>query len=210
MENSLGWMIMEFSALFVFLFFFLSGSMQKYPAQWIFLGLWIIHYVQRTFIYPLRIKTKGKKMPVVIVVFALIFNAINGYVNGYYLGTPSDHYDVSWLNDPRFILGTTFFFSGMLINWFSDTKLIHLRKKDKNGYSIPDGGLFRLVSCPNFFGEMIEWLGFALLTWCLPAFSFFLWTIVNLIPRALAHHTWYKQQFDNYPLERKAVIPYLL
>jgi 3-oxo-5-alpha-steroid 4-dehydrogenase 1 len=29
----------------------------------------------------------------------------------------------------------------------------------------------------------------------------------NLAPRAWSHHRWYHEQFSEYPLERKALIP---
>jgi hypothetical protein len=48
------------------------------------------------------------------------------------------------------------------------------------------------------------------MAWNLPAFSFALWTAVNLIPRALDHHRWYLKTFPDYPKERKAVIPFLV
>ncbi|MCD4665011.1 MAG: hypothetical protein K8R68_07040, partial [Bacteroidales bacterium] len=36
------------------------------------------------------------------------------------------------------------------------------------------------------------------------------WTMANVLPRSLDHHKWYKNNFENYPKGRKAVIPYLL
>jgi steroid 5-alpha reductase family enzyme len=102
------------------------------------------------------------------------------------------------------------FIAGFAINLYSDTYLISLRQEKGSRYKIPQRGLFRYVSCPNFLGEIIEWGGFALLTWCLPTFSFFIWTAVNLIPRALDHHRWYKSHFSEYPDERKAVLPFIL
>jgi protein-S-isoprenylcysteine O-methyltransferase Ste14 len=66
------------------------------------------------------------------------------------------------------------------------------------------------VSCPNYLGEIVEWTGFALLTWSLPAVSFAAWTVANLVPRALAHHRWYRERFPDYPRRRKALIPGLL
>ena len=66
------------------------------------------------------------------------------------------------------------------------------------------------VSCPNYLGELMEWGGYALMVWSLPALSFFIWTLVNLIPRALDHHRWYKEKFEDYPSDRRALIPFLI
>jgi len=98
----------------------------------------------------------------------------------------------------------------MYINISSDNILLGLRKGGKKGYYIPYGGLFKYVSSPNLSGEIIEWLGWAMMSWCLPSFSFALWTMANLIPRALDHHHWYKRKFADYPKDRKAVIPFLV
>ncbi|MBN2807577.1 MAG: 3-oxo-5-alpha-steroid 4-dehydrogenase, partial [Prolixibacteraceae bacterium] len=65
-------------------------------------------------------------------------------------------------------------------------------------------------SCPNFLGEIIEWAGFALLCWSFPSLAFLIWTMVNLIPRALDHHRWYRTHFEGYPQQRKAILPKLL
>jgi 3-oxo-5-alpha-steroid 4-dehydrogenase 1 len=96
----------------------------------------------------------------------------------------------------------------MFINIGTDNRLIALRKNG-SGYQIPRGWLFEYISCPNHFGEVIEWTGFAIVAWNLPALSFAVWTVSNLVPRALNHHEWYKEKFDDYPKERKAVLPYL-
>jgi steroid 5-alpha reductase family enzyme len=115
------------------------------------------------------------------------------------------------MTDPRFIVGGIIFIAGFGINQAADKKLIGLRKDGKKGYFIPSGGLFNYISCPNFFGEIIEWSGFAIMAWNLPALSFAVWTAANLIPRALDHHKWYRSYFkEEYPESRKAVIPYLL
>lgn len=167
--------------------------------------LWIGHYTNRTIIYPLRIKTQGKKMPVFIVVSALIFNGVNGFINGYYLGFIGT--DGHLITSVHVVIGIMLFFAGMTINIRSDNYLISLRKRH-SGYQIPQGGLFKYVSCPNHFGEILEWTGFAVIGWNLPAASFAIWTFCNLVPRALNHHSWYKLKFRDYP-KRWAVIPYI-
>jgi 3-oxo-5-alpha-steroid 4-dehydrogenase 1 len=95
------------------------------------------------------------------------------------------------------------------MNLWADSILLGLRNSERRHYSVPQGGLFRAISCPNYLGEIVEWGGFALMAWSLPALSFFIWTAVNLIPRALNHHHWYKKQFEDYPPERRALIPFL-
>ncbi len=209
-DNRLGWIIMEAPSLFIFCLVFIMGTATKDPVKWIFFALWTGHYINRVFIYPFRTRTRNKKIPLLIVVFAIFFNFANAILNAYWLGYISPAYGLSWLADPRFILGMALFIAGVVINHNADNNLLRLRKNSSNGYFIPKGGLFKYISCPNFFGEMIEWTGFALMVWSLPAFSFALWTWVNLMPRALDHHKWYKSHFDDYPPERKAVIPFVL
>jgi len=209
-SNRWGWIIMESPALFVFAGFFLFGCLKHNIVTWLFFSLYLIHYINRTLVFPFRLRTKGKRMPLAIVFMAIFFNLINGFINGYYLGSLADHYTVEWLTDPRFIAGIIVFLSGMYINMSSDNILIHLRKPGETAYIIPDSGLFRLVSCPNHFGEIIEWSGFALMTWSSPGLAFAVWTVVNLLPRAMHHHRWYQSKFPDYPPERKAVLPYLL
>lgn len=209
-SNRAGWIIMESPALFFFSFIFFCGPHSTEPVPLILWGFWIIHYINRTLVFPFRLQTKGKKMPVTIVLSAIFFNLMNGFINGYWLGSMASGYAVSWMWDPRFIGGCLIFLCGMMINLSSDNILIHLRKPGEQGYKIPVNGFFRYISCPNHFGEIIEWSGFALMTWSLPGLSFAIWTFVNLVPRALQHHRWYKEKFADYPPERKAVIPFIL
>ena len=205
-SNKAGWIIMELPALLIFPVLALAGP---YGFDWlthVLAALWIIHFFNRTLIFPLRTRTSGKRMQVLIVASAITFNTCNGLLNGLYNGyvihpTPTlsmHHY-----------VGLGLFITGMVINWHTDSKLISLRK-NANGYLIPEGGLFKYISCPNHFGEIVEWTGFAILAWNLPALSFAVWTFCNLVPRALNHHAWYKEQFPEYPKSRKAVIPFLL
>ena len=177
---------------------------------WIIASLYVAHYLNRAVIFPWRIRVRGKQMPLVIALMAVFFNFVNASFLGYYAGSLHTHFTTDWLRDPRFIAGLIIFITGMAINISSDEKLIHLRKKSGGDYQIPRGGYFEKVSCPNFYGEIIEWGGYAVLCWSLPAFSFFIWTFCNLVPRALSHHKWYKSRFADYPQERKAIFPYIL
>ena len=208
-DNHFGWLLMEFPALIVMVYFFIKTITPHSFAISIMIGLFCLHYFNRTFIFPFRLHTKGKKMPLLIVASGIFFNLSNTFLLGNYF-THFSIYDKSWLTDWRFIAGVILFFAGLFINWKADDILIHLRKPDQTHYKIPRGWLFEFVSCPNMMGELIEWGGFALLCWNLPAFAFFIWSTANLAPRALAHHHWYKNKFPDYPGNRKAIVPFIV
>lgn len=205
-SNRLGWIIMELPSFAIILYFYLNFEQSSYASMLSL--LWLIHYFNRTFIFPLRIRTAGKKMPLTIAVSAIFFNFINAGMNGYYLAE-FETYTTAAFTNWNFYLGLTLFVLGFLSNQISDSILINLRKPRETGYKIPKGFLFNYISCPNHFSEIIQWSGFALMAWNLPATCFFIWTMANLLPRALKHHKWYKEKFKDYPEKRKAVIPKL-
>ncbi len=210
LSNRLGWFLMEIPVLLVFNGFFFGGTGPKTPVHWVFAGLFNLHYVYRALIFPFRLRTGSKRMPLAVTGMAIGFNLVNGYFLGYWLGNLAVGYDLSWFGDPRFLAGTVLFGSGLALNWWSDNRLINLRSPVQTGYRIPRGGMFERISCPNHFGEMVEWAGFALLTWSAPAAVFAAWTVLNVLPRSLAHHRWYREKFADYPKRRKAVFPGLL
>jgi len=207
-DNKLGWILMELPTIILMPIFFTTGVISLNITTFIFLSLYMIHYIHRTLIFPFRIKTKGKKNPIQIIIYAIIFNVINTFFIGYYFGNIGE-YTMEWLQTPNFIIGCIIFAIGMLINLKADSTLINLRKESLE-YKIPNGILFNYISCPNHFGEMIEWVGFAILTWSWPGLAFSLWTIANLLPRSISHHKWYKHKFSNYPKKRKAVFPFII
>ncbi|XP_048842974.1 3-oxo-5-alpha-steroid 4-dehydrogenase 2-like isoform X2 [Brienomyrus brachyistius] len=130
------------------------------------------HYFQRTFVYSLL--TKGRPSPLRIVLSALIFCSVNGFVQSHYLLHCAAYGD-AWLTDWRLLLG----------------------------------GMFEYVSGANFLGEIIEWFGFAVAAWSVPALSFAVFTLCSIGPRAYHHHRFYLKFFSDYPQSRKAVIPFL-
>ena len=175
-----------------------------------FWAIWTAHYVNRAWAWPNRAKLEQKLMPLNVVILAVIFNTVNCLLNGIWLFDLSGGYELSWVTDPRFIFGVVIFFFGMIINIKSDDILFSLRDDGSTGYKIPRGGLFEKVSSPNYLGEIIEWIGFAIATWSLAGFTFAIWTFCNLAPRAFAHHRWYKEEFSDYPEDRKALIPFVI
>ncbi len=203
----LGWVLMEAPSPLGFALWFALGDRHGAAALAFFL-LWQAHYVNRAFLYPFRLRAAAP-MAVVVMATGLAFNLVNAYLNGRWLYTLGPAYTAAWLLDPRFLIGAAMFGAGFALNLQSDRILRGLRRPGERGYKVPRGGLFRLVSCPNYLGEIIEWCGWAVATWSLPGLAFALWTAANLAPRARAHHRFYQQRFPDYPAERRALVPFL-
>ena len=152
-------------------------------------------------------------MPLSIMLMGMIFNTINGYMQGewiFYLA-PDDLYTSAWLTTPQFIIGTIIFFAGMAINLNSDSVIRHLRKPGDTNHYLPKKGFYKYVTSANYFGEIVEWAGFAILTWSLSGLVFLLWTMANLVPRANSIYKKYqvefKDEFDESSLKR--VFPFI-
>ena len=206
-NNRAGWAIMEVPAVIVYLILFIIGE-YKTPMAFLFLVLWLIHYGYRSFIFPSLIRGKHN-MPITIILFGMTFNTANGYLQARWINTLSPGYDISWIFTPMFIVGILVFFSGFLIHVNSDHIIRTLRKPSETEFKVPYGGLFKYVSCPNYLGEIIEWSGWAIMTWSIPGLVFVFWTFSNLAPRARSNHKWYIERFSDYPKTRKALIPFI-
>jgi len=201
-----GWVVMESPCVILMIIYAWLVKDQLQIVHTVFLTLWLIHYIHRSFIYPFVIDMTNPKMPISIAASAFFFNIVNVNVQAigiFYFA----EYAQNWLNSSLFYFGACIFFLGMFINIKSDYLIVALRKENGPGYHMPSKFMHKYISAPNYFGEIIEWIGWAILTWSISGLVFALWTIANLFPRALAHHKWYQEKFSDYPKSRKAIIP---
>ncbi len=207
-SDKAGWVIMEIPTVIVYMLLYLIGQFQLNPVTLVFSGLFLMHYIYRTFIFPLLIRGK-RKMPLSIIIFGMTFNNVNAYLQGRWINTLSGGYPTSWFVVPVFFIGIIIFFTGFFMHVHSDRIIRHLRKPGEMDFKIPQGGMFRLVSCPSYLGEITEWYGWAIMTWSLPGLVFAIWTSANLGPRARSNHQWYLKTFPDYPKNRKMLIPFI-
>ena len=208
MPNRVGWLVMEAPAALVFVAVYAAGAHRAEPVPLVLLGMWLGHYVYRAFGYPFLMRP-GRRMPLVVVALAICFNVLNASINAWWVAEIG-RYPVAWLADPRFLAGLVLFAAGLALHVRSDRTLRRLRAPGDTGYAIPYGGGFRWISCPNYFGEIVQWCGWALATWSPAGLAFAVYSTANLAPRAIDHHAWYRERFPDYPRERRALVPHLI
>jgi protein-S-isoprenylcysteine O-methyltransferase Ste14 len=171
--------------------------------------MWCGHYAYRALVYPAVRRGGHKPMPLSVIAMGAVFNVGNAYLNGRALFTLGPFRSDEWLADPRFLAGTALFVAGFVTHVHSDRVLAQLRAGASDGYAVPRRGLHRWVASPNYLGETVQWIGFAIATWSLPALAFAVWTVANLAPRARSHLAWYRANFPDYPEHRRAMLPFV-
>jgi 3-oxo-5-alpha-steroid 4-dehydrogenase 1 len=217
-SNKTAWVIMEAPAFLFLLYqtvdFALSGADTGNSRTVLFImaGLFLIHYFQRSFIFPFMMRGKST-MPIAIMLMGLTFNTLNAYIIGQWLyhEAPAGMYGIDWLMSPQFIIGLLVFIAGMAINLHSDHVIRNLRKPGDTKHYIPRKGLYKYVTSANYFGELTEWTGYAILTWSPAGLLFAVWTFANLGPRAKSLTEKYEKEFgEEYTrLNKKHIIPFI-
>ncbi len=208
-DARLAWLLMEAPSPLGMLGLFLTGNRPTNLAAQVFLGFWFLHYGYRAFVYPWLLPSSSRPMPVLVVTSGAFFNLVNAYLNGAWLFHLGPLLPATWLTSPAFVVGAAMFLVGMLVHVLADRDLRRIRRASGGKRGVPGSALFRLVSCPNYAGEILEWAGFALAAWSPGALVFVVWTVANLMPRAFHHHRWYRAQFPDYPTRRHALVPWL-
>ncbi|XP_035993612.1 3-oxo-5-alpha-steroid 4-dehydrogenase 2 [Fundulus heteroclitus] len=204
----LAWFLQEVPAFLVPLLLLLgSDAPDQGTGRTLLLWTFMLHYFYRSVVYSLL--TRGRPVPLKIIVSCVIFCSVNGFLQGHHL-LHCAHFQHTWLSNARMAAGVLLFYLGLTINIHSDHILRGLREPGVFVYRIPRGGMFEFVSGANFFGEIVEWCGYALAAWSLPAFAFAFFTICSIGPRAYHHHRDYQQRFQDYPRSRKAILPFIL
>ena len=210
-NNKAAWVMMEAPVFIVMLYMWASnGASTALPSFLAFL-LFELHYFQRSFIFPMLMKGKSR-MPIAIMLMGITFNVINGLLIGtsLFVFPPSLFNEgIAYLAHPTAILGIAIFVVGMAITLHSDHVIRHLRQPGDTRHYLPQKGFYRYVTSANYFGELVEWTGFALLCSTPAAWLFVVWTAANLIPRAAAIHRHYREEFGEAVGTRKRVIPFV-
>ena len=211
-DNRAGWVLMEAPVFFVMLAIWLTSGASTHVPELVLLCLFELHYFQRSFVFPC-LMTGRSQMPVAIMLMGVAFNTINGILQGgalYWYPNPDYALGTDYLLSFRSIVGLMLFAAGMAINLHSDHVIRHLRQPGDTRHYLPNRGFYRLVTSANYFGEIVEWIGFAVVADTLAAWVFPIWTAANLVPRAHSIYNKYRTEFGTAALgNRKRIIPFI-
>ncbi|MBR5051683.1 MAG: DUF1295 domain-containing protein [Bacteroidaceae bacterium] len=211
-NNKVAWVLMEIPVFLVMLAIWSVSPLKWHLPQLVLFGIFELHYFQRSLVFPFLLKGKSK-MPVAIMLMGVVFNLINGLIQGgglYWFPNPEFEQGVSYLLRPNAIIGILLFVAGMAVNLHSDHVIRHLREPGDTKHYLPQKGMYRYVTSANYLGEIMEWTGFAIAAATLAAWVFPIWTAANLVPRAHAIYNRYKAEFGEEALgKRKRIIPFI-
>ena len=108
--------------------------------------------------------------------------------------------------------GLALFVVSELCNFTIHVNLANMRPAElSKKRDIPKGFGFDLVACPNYFFEIMSWVGFSIMTGIIWSWMFTLVGLLQMADWAQKKHRRYKETFDKEytSLGRKAIIPFI-
>lgn len=206
----LGWLLMESPTIVSFVAFLALQPHATSPLALAVVLIWVVHYTNRWLVFPLLMRPQpGGTMALVVPLTGAPVTVLHAWFYAAWVGRLAP--DVSWdrVLHPAFVIGAFLWALGFGLIVHSEHVLRSLRRAGGTGYSLPRAGAFRWVSSPHYLGELLAWLGLMIAAGAPGGLFMLSLTAANLVPRASATHSWYREHFPDYPPERKALLPFL-
>ena len=154
-NSKLAWLLQECPAFLIpFHIIVIRWSILS-PISLLGLGLFSLHYFNRSFIFPFLIKS-NRDTPIETCLSAFVFCCFNGWLQS----KSALESNLQTRDAYTSGVGLILFFVGMYINISADGHLRELAaQRVGNVYLTPYKGMFKFVSAANYFGEIVEWFG---------------------------------------------------
>ena len=136
-DNRVAWLLQELPSFAFAAWGWYTADPEAFgAANRVLLGLYLLHYTHRAWVFPLRMRG-GKPTPLSVLLLAMVYCLVNGYLQSRFLAAHAT-FAAGWTEAPQFLAGVAMFFAGMYINMDADSILRNLRRgpADK-GYYIP-------------------------------------------------------------------------
>ncbi|XP_033112026.1 probable very-long-chain enoyl-CoA reductase art-1 [Anneissia japonica] len=209
--------------LLAYLFFYLrpafiygteAVNQPMHKAVHIAAACWTFHYAKRLLETLFIHRFSHATMPIRNLFKNVSYYSGFGAYVSYYMNHPL--YTPPVYGDVQLYIGLATFLLNEFGNFSIHLALRNLRppgtKERRIPYptSNPMTLAFAFVSCPNYTYEVGAWLGFTVMSQCMPAGLFTLAGLYQMAMWAMGKHRNYKKEFSSYPRSRKCIIPFLL
>ena len=201
MSSRTGMFILYFVPILVFVFMARDYLGEASMAQGLLAAAMIGHFAKRCLEVLFLHKYSGPIGTLTVVQITGIYSlsaALGGYL---FAHSPA--------LDALFMVGLVVFLLGEVGNFWHHKILVDLREAN-TGYFIPEKGMFRLVTCPHYFLEIVAWVGMALMSHQWAMLLLALGMHSYLAARAWKTRNWYRERFPEYPPGRRCITPGLL
>jgi very-long-chain enoyl-CoA reductase len=173
------------------------------PIQWIMTTLFVLHFGKRCF-EALFIHRYSGPIDVFSVVQITGFYCLAVWLGLFTTASVTQAPDlITWL-------GLATFAAGTVINAYHHMLLANLRPGGSNEYVIPRGGLFNVIVCPHYLGELLAWLGIALVSRQLAMYIWFFGETAYLLIRSRNTLKWYRAKFPQMAGSVRGLLPGLV
>jgi 3-oxo-5-alpha-steroid 4-dehydrogenase len=171
-----------------------SGATVRW--NWLLWALFVAHYVHRGLLHPLLImRYSSRTVRIGIPLAGLFPNVLFCYINACWIATCV--YPSNWGTHPAFIIGIILFSFGFVLNKYADWQTSRLRKPGETAYKPPSGLVLALnIANPNYLGELIEWIGYAIAAWSPPAIVWAAFGAATFVPRSKHNLQWIHKHFS--------------
>ncbi|KAL0955851.1 hypothetical protein HGRIS_002053 [Hohenbuehelia grisea] len=193
------WICMELVSPITFLYT-LSKSPAPLPTQAkVLAALFLLHYLNRAIISPLRTPSRSKTH-IIVTLSGAYFNILNASLLGTYLASATAAAHLASVSPLTWYAGITLWALGFAGNIFHDEILLNIRRKaqqvskrDGKGehYGIPFGFLYKYISYPNYFCEWAEWFGYAMAASPVPTIPSFPTSLAGLFSPVTSANPWW-------------------
>jgi very-long-chain enoyl-CoA reductase len=106
--------------------------------------------------------------------------------------------------------GLGMFVAGNAINAYHHVLLANLRTRGSSEYVIPQGGLFNVIVCPHYLGELLAWFGIAIVSRQLAMYIWFFGEAAYLLIRSRNTLKWYRAKFPQIRGRVRGLLPGLI
>ena len=134
LNPKLGWWLMEIPATVVFVWFYVHGPRARELTPLILGTIWMIHYGNRGWFFPLSIrvaKNRRSTFSVMVMSMGMFVTAIHAYLNATFFTEYAPHLTRAWLADPRFLAGVVIYYCGFFLIVQSEAIVRNLRRAER-------------------------------------------------------------------------------